>query len=84
MRKINHALKDKEYDEDDFWERLFGKKVSLLWKEYEGSFDEEQKMTKKFEEKVEDRKDDVEMNEESKKDEGHEPVEKDKLNDDRA
>ena len=87
VRKINHALKDEKYDEGDFWERLFGKGVSLLWKEYEGSLDEEQKMTKKIEEKVEDRKEKVEMNEESENDghpEGHEPVEKDNPNDIRA
>ena len=70
VRMINYALKDKRYQEDDFWEQLFGKKVGLLWKEYEGSLDEEQKRTKDIEQKVEtstkihgqDRRDDAEMN----------------------
>ena len=53
VRKINDALKDTKYEEDDFWERLFGKKVGLLWKEYEASLDKESKMMEKFEERVE-------------------------------
>ncbi|KAF6239404.1 hypothetical protein HO173_002666 [Letharia columbiana] len=91
VRKINHALKDKKYAEDDFWEQLFGKNVSLLWKEYEGSLDEEQKMTKKVESSAEshekDRKDNAEMKEKGRKDgrsEGDESVEKDKPNDNLA
>ncbi|EOD43619.1 putative pbsp domain-containing protein [Neofusicoccum parvum UCRNP2] len=31
---INEALRKKEYDEDTFWEDLFGKSVKHLWKEY--------------------------------------------------
>ncbi len=88
VRMINHALKDKKYQEDDFWEQLFGKKVGLLWKEYEGSLNEEQGRTENTEQKVEKSSkidenvgsDGAEMNGEDKKDghtEGHEPVEKD-------
>ncbi len=89
VRMINHALKEKKYQEDDFWEQLFGKKVGLLWKEYEGSLNEEQERTENTEQKVEKSakinenvgSDGAEMNGEGKKDshtEGHEPVEKDK------
>lgn len=75
VRKINHALKDKQYEEDDFWEQLFGKKISLLWKEYEGSLDEEQESTDETEKKAEkstkthenDRNDDAETNGKGKK-----------------
>ena len=95
VRKINQALKDRKYEEDVFWEQLFGKKVNLLWKEYEGSLDEEQKMTKATQGKVEssaeihekDRKDDAEMTGEGKKGgrpKGAEPVEKDLPNSNRA
>ena len=95
VRSINHALKDEKYDEDDLWERLFGKKISLLWKEYEGSLDEEQEITKEIEEKAEgsaklhkrDRNDDAEMNRERKQDDRpkeNEPTKKDKPNDNRA
>ena len=34
VRKVNSALKDKEYIEEAFWEELFGKKVEDLWSEY--------------------------------------------------
>lgn len=34
VRKINHALKDSEYIEDEFWEQLFGIKVADLWEDY--------------------------------------------------
>ena len=89
VRMINQALKDKTYQEDDFWEQLFGKKVSLLWKEYEGSLNEEQERTENTEQKVEKsaeinesvRSDGAEMNGEGKTDgrtEGHEAVERDK------
>ena len=95
VRRINHALKDKKYEEDQFWEQLFGKKISLLWKEYEGSLDEQQKATREIEEKVEssakirekDRSDDAEMNGQGKRNgrpEGDELVKKDKPNDDRS
>lgn len=88
VRKLNYALKDGKYEEEEFWERLFGKKVNLLWKEYEESLDEEQKTTKAIEEKVDNsakiherqRRDDAELSDESKKGdrpEGAEPVEKD-------
>lgn len=87
VRKVNLALKDKKYEEDDFWEQLFGKKVSLLWKEYEESLNEEQEMTKGVQENgkisskehAKDRDDDVAMNGEGKKDvcpNGDEHVEK--------
>ncbi len=68
VRKINQALKDKQYEEDVFWKQLFGKEVSLLWKEYEGSLDEGQKKEDSIEEKKDsakchenDRKEDVEI-----------------------
>ena len=53
VRRINDALKDTKYEEDDFWEQLFGRKVGLLWKEYEASLDKESKMTQNSEESVE-------------------------------
>ena len=96
VRKINHALMDQQYKEDDFWERLFGKTVSHLWKEYEGSLKEDQNLTEKTEgstknstriQEQEKRKGDTEMNEESRKGVGSirdEPVEKDKPDDNRA
>ena len=34
VRKINDALKGKNYVEEEFWEQLFQKKVEDLWKEY--------------------------------------------------
>ena len=39
VRKINDALKDSTYEEDEFWKPLFGKTVGLLWEEYESSLD---------------------------------------------
>ncbi|CAD6572771.1 MAG: hypothetical protein ASARMPRED_005720 [Alectoria sarmentosa] len=92
VRKINLALKDKKYEEDDFWEQLFGKKVALLWKEYEGSLVKEQKMVKKTEEKGGNRSkshetdwdDNIEINGEGKKDGRSEPVAKERLNENRA
>lgn len=53
VRKINDALKDTKYEEDGFWEQLFGRKVEPLWKEYEASLDKESKMSEKGEERVE-------------------------------
>ena len=47
VRKINNALKEKIYEEDEFWEQLFGKKVDSLWKEYEGSLDKHPKIAQK-------------------------------------
>ena len=93
VRKINHALKDKEYEEDNFWEQLFGKKVGLLWKEYEGSLDQNQKMTRSIEEREsgeqceKDKNVTSEMNREDQKvghSEGDEPVEKEKPTDNRT
>lgn len=95
VRKINHALKDKQYEEDDFWEQLFGKKVSLLWKEYEGSLDVEQNRTKNNEDKTEtsanvhekEKGDDAKANRDDGKDDRFQeakPVDKDKPNDKRA
>lgn len=52
VKKINHALKDKEYEEGEFWEQLFGKKVELLWKEYKVSLDKDPKSAAKIEENV--------------------------------
>ena len=34
VRRINEALMNKRYDEEKFWEGLFGKKVQILWDEY--------------------------------------------------
>lgn len=34
VRKVNDALKGKNYVEEEFWEQLFQKKVEDLWKEY--------------------------------------------------
>lgn len=91
VRKINHALKDKQYEEDDFWEQLFGKKVSLLWKEYEESLDWEQNGTKNIGKKMEksasvhekEMGDDAKANGKGKRDgrsEEAEPLEKDRSN----
>ena len=52
VRKVNNALKDKRYEEDDFWERLFDKKVGLLWEKYQVSLDKEPKRTEEIEEKA--------------------------------
>lgn len=52
VRKINQALKDKQYEEDDFWQQLFGEKVSYLWKAYEASLDKEQKRPESTEDKA--------------------------------
>lgn len=45
VRKINEALKERKYEEDEFWQQLFGKKVNLLWKDYEGSLVKDQRTT---------------------------------------
>ena len=95
VRKINHALKSQKYEEDGFWEQLFGKKVGLLWKEYEVSLDKEPRLPEKAKEKVKnsartrekDTYDDAETNGEGKEDvgfEGDEPVQKDRPDDNRA
>ncbi len=86
VRKINQALKDKQYEQDTFWKQLFGKEVSLLWKEYEGSLDEGQKKDS-IEEKKDsakslenDRKVDVEIKGDGAEDvrsDGNEPIGKD-------
>ncbi|KAL2049620.1 hypothetical protein ABVK25_010080 [Lepraria finkii] len=34
VRKVNDALKGKNYVEEEFWEQLFQKKVEDLWQEY--------------------------------------------------
>ena len=34
VSKINEALRETEYQEEDFWTDLFGKKVGALWEEY--------------------------------------------------
>ena len=76
VRKINYALKDKKYKEDEFWEQLFGKKVGLLWKEYNVSLKKDPKPTEKIEENVKhnatvhekDRNDGAETNGEDKRD----------------
>lgn len=49
VRKINNALKGRQYEEHDFWEQLFDKNVGLLWKEYQVSLDKEPKRTKEIE-----------------------------------
>lgn len=38
VRRINDELKEKKYDEDEFWKGLFGKSVSELWDEYSRTF----------------------------------------------
>lgn len=40
VRKINDELREKKYDEDEFWNGLFGKSVSELWDEYSRTFDD--------------------------------------------
>lgn len=57
VKRINHALKDKEYEEGEFWEQLFGKNVELLWKEYKVSLDKDPKSAAKIEENVGGRRD---------------------------
>lgn len=42
VRKINDALKESKYVEDEFWEELFGKNVGELWHEYSRTFGEEE------------------------------------------
>ena len=87
VRKINYALRDKKYEEDDFWEQLFGRKVGPLWKEYEASLDKEPKKAERVEEREEGsarihksgRDDDAETQGEGKKHthfDGDEPIEK--------
>ena len=34
VRRINHKLKDKKYDEEKFWSDLFERKVETLWEDY--------------------------------------------------
>lgn len=34
VRKINGRLKEEKYDEEEFWNRLFGENVGELWEEY--------------------------------------------------
>ena len=95
VRNINLALKDTTYQEDEFWERLFDKKVGLLWKEYEGTLDQKREMSEKADVSAKSnakdyekyRKDDAEVNCEDERDirpkeEG--PVENEKSNDSRA
>ena len=87
VKKINHALKDNKYEEDDFWQQLFGKKVSLLWKDYEGSLEKERKGEEIAKNHSKDKNDDTEIRVEDKKDDhskGVEDVEKDKPNQDRT
>lgn len=41
VRMINQALQGKKYEEENFWDDLFGKKVKDLWKEYLGNLEKE-------------------------------------------
>ncbi|KAJ9619278.1 hypothetical protein H2203_008607 [Taxawa tesnikishii (nom. ined.)] len=41
VRKLNARLREGKYDEDGFWEGLFGEKVGQLWKEYGKSLNPE-------------------------------------------
>ena len=41
VRRINDALKDEEYDENTFWQRLFGREVKDLWNEYKAYLEDE-------------------------------------------
>ncbi|OCL04345.1 BSP-domain-containing protein [Glonium stellatum] len=38
VRRVNEALRERKYDEDMFWEDLFGEKVGKLWEDYGESF----------------------------------------------
>ena len=85
VRKINQALIDKQYEEDDFWQHLFGKKVSHLWKAYEGSLDKEQKRPKPVEEEAKKSTDSDDKGTNGKKDgrsEDNKPVQTKKPKDD--
>jgi len=37
VRRINAKLRDEKYEEQAFWEKLFGKGVGELWEEYQGA-----------------------------------------------
>lgn len=43
VRKINAALQEREYIEEELWMELFGKNVCELWEDYSKSFDENSK-----------------------------------------
>ena len=34
VRRINHRLKEKKYEEEEFWNGLFGQSVQTLWEKY--------------------------------------------------
>lgn len=39
VRKINATLKGEKYEEDVFWDKLFGEKVQDLWEKYKASLE---------------------------------------------
>lgn len=55
VRKINDGLRDKEYDEHDFWTGMFGSEVEEMWDEYSKGFGEEE-YSKHFGEGVQEEK----------------------------
>ena len=42
VRKINDGLREKKYDEHEFWTGMFGSKVEELWDEYSKTFGDEE------------------------------------------
>lgn len=40
MKKVNQGLKDQKYEEEAFWESLFGNKIGDMWREYSESIEE--------------------------------------------
>lgn len=74
--KINDALKDSEYKEDEFWTAIFGQKVERLWEMYVDSLKEGKEKVHKEEKpsekaRIDDDKDKVVLVE---KDEGQDPA----------
>jgi len=41
IRRVNQALQDEKYEEEKFWDSLFGSHVTVLWEEYLKSFHKE-------------------------------------------
>ena len=49
VRKINDKLKDQRYEEDEFWDKLFGRGVKALWEDYKKSLVEREKKERREE-----------------------------------
>ena len=52
VMRVNDRLRNKQYEEQKFWQGLFGKSVNDLWSEYKGGFEKDKKSIEKDKQQV--------------------------------